>query len=70
MRDAADHLKHLLHRLRLSNQAILILLNCELRLECGGGPHLGLSIQGRVYHRFEIEWERFFPQVIESTEFH
>src|SRR5260370_35001973 len=55
MRNSADHLKDLLHRLRFADQTVLILLNGQLRLECCGRTHFSLSCQSRIDDRLYVE---------------
>ena len=55
MRDAADHLENLLHRLRLADDAVLMLLDGELRLEGRRRAHFGLRLERRIDHHFKLK---------------
>ena len=55
VRHAADHLEHLLHGLGLAHDAVLVLLDGELRLERRGGAHLALRFERASTTTFRLK---------------
>ena len=70
VRDAADHLEDLLHRGGLADDAVLMLLDGELRLEGRGRAHLGLRLERGIDDDLEVERQRLLPDEVEGAELH
>ena len=68
--DAPDHLEDVLHRRGLADDGVLVLLDGELRLEGGGGPHFGLLLERGIDDGLEVEGERLLAKEIEGAELH
>ena len=70
VRDAAHHLEHLLHRLGLADDAVLVLVDGELRLEGSRRAHLALRLQRRIDDDLQVEGQRFLADEVVRSQLH
>ena len=70
VRHAADHLEDLLHRLGLADDAVLVLIDRELRLERRRRAHLRLRLERGIHDDLQIEGQRFLADEIVRAQLH
>ena len=70
VRDAPHHFEHFLHGGRLSNDAVLVLLDREAGLELLRALHFGRGFDRGIDHDLQIERQLFLAHEIEGAEAH